>query len=507
MSAQPADPAPSASGIAPAALPTSTHGFGYSAPYREQSRYERLFPQLPPAPDAGEAAAAALAATMVDNAGAGGGGGWPAPGAAGDNSDLPAGWTYFGQFVDHDLTFDPVSTLTSAQTADADLLDLRTARFDLDSLYGRGPDDEPFLYDQTNPAKLLVVPMPGESGAFDLPRNSQQRALVGDPRNDVHVIISQLHLAFARFHNAVVDRIAAKSGAPTGAALFAQAQREVLWHYQWLVVHEYLDHLVGQNLRQQVLADAQPAPAGQQGVAAQVHLRYFLPTPGFAYIPFEFSAAAFRFGHSQVRPAYKLNAAIPPLPIFDGTPTPGTGDLRGFRQRTGGWTIDWSLFFAGAPSPTGTPSGQPQPSRSIDTHLAPALTTLPATVVTDGGPNNLALRNLRRGTVLGLPSGQAVAQLLGVTPLSQPAASLAGGTVSVPDPCPLWFYILAEAEAGGGSRLGSVGALIVTETLVGLLAADDSSWLRQNPMWTPTLGATPGQFTIVDLLTVAATGT
>ncbi len=476
-------------------LTASTHGgLGYAAPYRELTKYGQLFAALSPMPDPGDAATKALAASMVDTeAGGPATGGWPAT-STGDNPSIPAGYTYLGQFIDHDLTFDPVSTLTG--TEPGGLTDLRTARFDLDSLYGRGMDDEPYLYDQNNPGKLLLEPFPGEPGSFDLPRNSQARALIGDPRNDVHVIISQLHLLFARFHNA---RVAVHTAAGlTGRDAFASAQREVLWHYQWLVTHDYLDHIVGPDQRARVLTDMSPAPAGQQGTPAHARLDHYalLQPDDRAWIPFEFSAAAFRFGHSQIRPSYRLNQNLAPLPIFD----PTGNDLHGFRQRPGGWTVDWKLFFAIDPTIV------PQPSRLIDTRLASSLSVLPPTVVADNGPVTLTLRNLMRGIALGLPSGQAVAEQLGITPYSGTVTDPNGVTLNIPDPAPLWFYCLAEAQMLGGNHLGAAAGTIVSEVLIGILLADPDSWLNQDPLWQPNLGATPGTFTMVDLITLASTG-
>jgi hypothetical protein len=476
-------------------LPTSTHGgLGYAAPYRELTIYDHLFPALPAMPDPGMDVLQQIAAGMIDPENSSAGGGWPAT-STGDNTAIPAGMTYLGQFIDHDLTFDPVSTLTG--TEPGGLTDLRTARFDLDSLYGRGMDDEPYLYDQTSPGKLLLEPFPGESNAFDLPRNMQQRALIGDPRNDVHVIISQLHVLFARFHNA---RVAVHTATGmSGRDAFAAAQRDVVWHYQWLITHDYLDHIVGPELRARVLVDAVPAPAGQQGTPAHTELAHYQQRnpANEAWIPYEFSVAAFRFGHSQIRPSYRLNQTLGPLPIFD----PSGNDLHGFRQRPGGWTIDWRLFYPIDPTVV------PQASRLIDTRLAPSLNTLPPTVVTDNGPVTLTQRNLMRGIALKLPSGQAVAQHLGVTPYLGTLTDPTGASLTIPDPSPLWFYCLAEAQMNGGIRLGPVGGTIVAEVLVGILAADPDSWINQDPLWRPTLGATPGAFTMTDLIQVASTAT
>lgn len=479
-------------------LLTSTHGYGYAVPYQEQTHYGKLFPELTAMADPGQAVLQALAATMVDTEQPIVGG-WSGTPTSGDNTAVPAGFTYLGQFIDHDLTFDPMSTLNRADNAGANLLDLRTARFDLDSLYGRGPDDEPYLYDQAKPGKLLIEPFLSEVGNFDLPRNSQGRALIGDPRNDIHMFLSQLHLAFARFHNAVIDALATQGH--TGRALFAAAQREVVWHYQWIVTHEYLDAVVGEPLRTQVLTDAVLGGPGQQGTPAQAHLTYYAPVDGQAWIPYEFSAAAFRFGHSQVRPTYKINNAVAALAIFDPASPGGLNDFSGFRQRPAGWTIDWSLFFN---TRTGTP---PQPSRLVDTRIASALLGLPATVVTDGGPTSLPQRNLMRGVALDLPSGQDLASALGITPLVGTITDPSGNSLTIPNPAPLWYYMLAESQSGGGTRLGPTAGRVVAEVIVGILHTDPSSWLRVDPLWQPDMGATPGTFSIIDLLRVASTAT
>ena len=110
-----------------------------------EGRFGRRFRKLPPAPPLDPTHLQELARSMREPE-ATGGGGWGGPSAPPvdlDNPDIPAGYTYFGQFVDHDITFDPASSLERENDPDA-LTNFRSPRFDLDSVYGSGPEDEPF---------------------------------------------------------------------------------------------------------------------------------------------------------------------------------------------------------------------------------------------------------------------------------------------------------------------------------------------------------------------------
>jgi len=428
-----------------------------------------MFRRLP-ALDITDTALTSLAAGMCDTT----------PTTAGDNPGHPAGYTFLGQFVDHDITFDPVSSLERSNDPDA-LNSFRTPRFDLDSLYGAGRSDSPFLYDQEDPAKLLV----GRNAApihepVDLPRNHQGRALIGDPRNDVHVILAQMHLAFVHFHNAVVDRL--RSSFFPDHELFDEARRLTLWHYQWVVVDDFLRRLVGTEVLDSVLR-RDPA-TGRLRTSLRFYRWKVQP-----YIPVEFSAAAYRFGHSQVRPAYRLNDTLEALPILTDIRVPHPlQHLGGFRPLPKRWTVQWNLFFelGGAP---------PQLSRRIDTKISKPMCALPVTV--DRDRRSLALLNLLRGRSLGLPSGQSVAAAMG-TSVPDKQLGLSG-------PTPLWHYVLREAEVlNEGHRLGPTGGRIVAEVLLGLLRGDPSSFLNLAPEWKPELpAAEPGRFTMPDLLRFA----
>jgi hypothetical protein len=404
------------------------------------------------------------------------------------NVGVPAGFTYLGQFIDHDITFDLSSDLQRRNDPHA-RVNFRTPRMDLDSLYGSGPADQPFLYDWDTPhhpgVRLLVDRNDGSDLApVDLPRNRRGRALIGDPRNDENRILSQLHLLFIRVHNRVVEHILGEEPDIATDELFQRAQRLVRWHYQWIVAHDFLERIVGETLAHSVL---NRAPSGWRGQPS---------------IPVEFSGAAYRFGHSMVRKAYRLNGCQ----VAEIFPVPGgsTADLTGFQPLPRTHIIDWDLFFY----EKFDSSLEHNASMRIDPVLATPLGQLPKGV-TEHGPS-LPLLNLRRGHRLRLPAGADVADVLGVDrldpveflPDSFAQSAPAGALELLRDATPLWYYVLAEADhrGCGGIRLGPVGGQIVAEVLVGLLEADPQSYLHRDRCWKPELPCTNENFTMLDLL-------
>lgn len=477
---------------------------------------------------------------------------------------LPAGYTYFGQFVDHDITFDPVSSLTRQNDPNA-LVDFRTPKFDLDNLYGRGPQDQPYLYQDRSTAgnadpddgiKLIEGKPIGPDKQRDLPRAENSRAIIGDPRNDENKIVSQLQATFIHLHNRTVDWIRGGSdkgfqgGAPDD--LLKRAQQLVRWHYQWVVVHDFLRRIVGDDPFQPdegVVTDILEAKelvtaAGSTSVIRPKLLFYQFGSKPF--MPVEFSVAAYRYGHSVVRPSYHINQflfqqrqkpqPVPGLPdvtasripIF--TQTKGlTDSLNGFNTIVPQWGVDWNFFL-----PISSAKNLPQPSYKMDTQIAHPLGALPDSVATtealvpglsDRVAQALPVRNLLRGLRLGLPSGEHVAHAMGVkgdpqiaiTPdtlqsalqedfgitqaqVDAAAADLKGRT-------PLWYYILKEAELLQAAHLGAVGGRIVAETIIGLLAADPLSFLSVQPNWQPLFprrdSKSDGPFTLSDLFAFA----
>lgn len=301
-----------------ASTPRNAHGshlagldlVPHSSLYR--GRFGRLFRSLP-AHEPIDELLKALADKMIDTREAAKPSGWSGgapPDDGGDHPDLPAIYTYLGQFLDHDTTFDTTSSLQRRNDPEA-LHNFRTPRLDLDSVYAGGPDRTPYLYDNEDPDKLLLDPVDGVDGAFDLPRNRQQRALIGDPRNDVHVIIAQLHRAFIQLHNHFVDQV--REEGLSSDAVFAEAQRRTSWHYQWVILTDYLPRIVGQDIVTTILPD--PSPTADSVIRRVPDLWFYNPKQQ-AFIPVEFSVAAFRIGHSMIRPDYVLRDGADALPIL-----------------------------------------------------------------------------------------------------------------------------------------------------------------------------------------------
>lgn len=448
-----------------------------------EGRFGRMFRLSPYVPDADRIAR--IADRMLEGTAG-------HDGAKLDNPCVPAGYTYLGQFIDHDLTFDPVSLLTRQNDPDA-LTDFRSPRFDLDCLYGRGPADDPFLYDKSPGREdMFLIGRNDEDADDDLPRNIQKTALIGDPRNDENIFVSQLHLTMLKFHNAVVAHVRDNPGVKRDSeTTFEAVQRIVRWHYQWIVVHDYLRRTVGQAMLDEVL-DV------QDGIP-RLNLRHYTVRTTEPYMPVEFSVAAFRFGHSQIRQRYSLNSLVRDKPVF----CPGSvaenplGHFGGFRALPGFWTVEWRRFFDVA----GEGDGELQFSRRIDTMLADPLRQLPTEI--GGNRPSLIDRNLTRGAQLSLPSGQTVAEAMEAPVLTDAELALPDG-----GPAPLWYYVLREASVkADGMHLGPVGGRLVAEVFLGLLAKDPSSYLRQDPRWTPFLPSrTPNQFAMPDLIAFAGHG-
>ena len=516
--------APSAAGAAPlaAASRPGYHSAHCGAPAGSFD-FGRMFPDLPPFAEANDRVRAALLAVgqqggildagddlaagpkrlIVDPTVNGNPTATDPYGSNPDNPTMTAGSTFVGQFTDHDITFDQTSQLGVPQNP-LSSPNTRTPALDLDSVFGGGPGRRPDLYAENSDGSVGPKLKIGSGGVHeDVPREASgdgtYTALLGDPRNDENVIIAGLHCAHILFYNRVLDELsefdlrhfpAARAADLTNRhELFLIARQVTLWHYQWLLVNEHLPQIAGQQVVSDVLRNGN---------------HFYNPPRGDAFMPIEFGGAAYRFGHSMVRPSYRANftsgtgdstnATADPFfaLVFDATeadfsapPSYDRDDLLGGFPAPRRY-IGWQTFFDFG-------DGQVKNNKKIDPTISSVLFTLPIPAIaphTQTSPTVLPQRNLLRQLTWGLPSGQAVARAMRVDPLS--VADLSEiGSVYTPFAVstPLWYYILAEAKAvAGGLNLGPVGGRIVTETLVGLLRADPTSYLAVQPRFTPFLG-------------------
>jgi hypothetical protein len=468
------------------------------------------------------------------------------------NSTIPPVYTYWGQFIDHDITAntDRKNTVTDV-TADVvsplqpgdvvrHLHNLRQPALNLDSVYGDGPTfpgEEPTaaadFYDGIS-MRLSKVAFVNDDGSalfgkpvvtpdeaqHDLPRDAAGPAIIGDGRNDENLVVAQFHTAFLRFHNAVLAQVRGRHPrAKDERMVFDRVSNLVRWHYQWLVVHDFLKTVTLPGVVDKVLLGGN---------------RLFAPRHGRVYMPLEFSVASYRFGHSMVRGEYDFNenfgrnsdsthrnlpsAGFNLIFAFTGSaqPAPFNG---GTKVLPANWVIDWNRFVD---------KGDSLPdhfTRKIDTQLAiPLFDMVNQVSPEDQGLSDLiknvlkklALRNLLRGYQLAIPTGQAIATALGVTPLTEDQlkqgnsdalnqALADGGFLTA---TPLWFYVLKEAEVtANGNSLGLVGSTIVAETLVGQIRNDPHSYLNHHGGWSPEKGVLlPNDepiVTIKDLFTFA----
>jgi hypothetical protein len=500
---------------------------------------QRAFPEAHlPREGAAETVAAlrALGSAMID--------GDPGVGE-GVNSTIRPVQTYFGQFIDHDITAntdrDTTLSITKGDATVGDfvpespggvldrLTNLREPTLNLDSLYGDGPfaeeTDTSVRYDgiEFRLGTLSDVPegfgipnqpIPDEDDrARDLFRNDQKAALVGDGRNDENLIVAQLHLAFLRFHNAVVRMLRDGDADRPEEETFAAAQRLVRQTYQWLVVNDFLTAITTDGT-----------------VDAVFDAPVYRPGPDGVFMPLEFSVAAFRFGHSMVRGVYDWNRNFPRATFdqlfqFTGRGDPDTS-LAGAPTLPENWPAEWDRLLG-----TGEDPGGVHFARKIDTRLAPPLFAMINEGLDGAAPltvrailKSLAVRNLLRGYKLAIPTGQAVAtelarkldgpggrvigaplstdELLSGTNQALNAALADGGFLTA---TPLWFYVLKEAEVRGqGNALGPVGGRIVAETLVGLVVNDPDSYVNEHGReWVPTMPDGRKVTRIGDLVDVA----
>ena len=293
-------------------------------------------------------------------------------GGGGGASQIPAGFTYLGQFVDHDLTFDKTNVMLGENVSPIQLLQARSPSLDLDSLYGAGPSDPASakFYEADGVHLKLgkadaVGGIPAKPG-FDLPRGAgstaaaKRKAIIPDPRNDENLAVAQTHLAMMRFHNRVVDTLPASVPA---AQRFAKAREKVIKHYQWMLRTDYLPRICA------------PAVVGNVFNQGRKAFEVGVPPTRVPTMPIEFSVAAFRLGHAMIRSAYNWNrvfdnggGSLEFLFAFSGH----SGDLLGGPRLPANWIADFRRLYdfkeAGR-ADLAVPAGKFNRAMRIDTTL------------------------------------------------------------------------------------------------------------------------------------------
>jgi hypothetical protein len=415
---------------------------------------------------------------------------------------VPSGYVYFGQLIDHDITKDN-RFLREAIPCVEKIENFRTTKLDLECIYGKDPKNVPCIYEDDK-ERLKLGPVLGMNGQpilsqlDDLPRSSDGRAIIIDPRNDENLIISQMHVLFTKFHNYTVELLTTQpERAPiTDGSLRDKARRFVIWHYQWWILNDFLPKIA----RSEVLKDIRRPKS-----KPRLFKRWYTLKDPPVSMPVEFSAAAFRFGHSMVRDNYHLN---------DGLSAPATEILhmtyRGCgitSHLTKSHVVDWSRFFGSRPTDNH--------AEKIDTTISDVLYGVPKQTedsfrfqasfarspLVCGGKMVpvLPAMTLMRGSRMRLPSGEEFATRFNHTPIAPSLlfpnqeqffeSDLNGRT-------PLWYYLLAEAEVEPNpeppqpigaqlQKLGTLGSRIVAETLYQLLRVDQDSIAHLGRNWKP----------------------
>jgi len=446
-----------------------------------------------------------------------------------DNSSIPAGYTYLGQLIAHDLTFN-AAPLGASSRGVAGGHNLVSPALDLDCIYGGGPDRLPWLYcwEEGDPtggrrARLRLgltrpssntsgCPMLTQATLNDLPRvrsgsatnnlpdavrpgvptgNAKElyEPLTADPRSEDTLMLSQLVVLFHKLHNRIVAKL---GGAGAGSQeTFRLARALTRRCYRAIIAHDYLRRLLDRDIWQNYLARYE---AGE--LSAFTFMHPLLASSASPSLPAEFTMAAFRIGHVMIRQGYELNRTKnKPFPLellmrF-------TGGVPGKVPITADWVIEWPLFF-----PPCQADGTPQPGanfqashalipavgKEVNRHpsFAPSQAHRPLQGMPPETWGGLMYRDLARGFDALLPSGQELSQsLFGAHTVSTEelraglAASLTAAHAldnaqidALSQDTPLFYYILREAELAGGRHLGRLGSTIVAEVIFAILTRD-----------------------------------
>ena len=428
-----------------------------------------------------------------------------------DSSNIPLGIAFLGQFIDHDLTLEPVSRFDDRLDQMA-LVNFRTPSLDLDSIYGSSPDVARHLYDTYGykpdgtkndvpggehrlPFRLLTQ---DENVSIDVQRNHQGTAVIGDPRNDENLFISQLHRMIVGFHNEVIIALLKEQGGNPQANkdLYEEARKLVTLHYHWIVINEFLPFIIGSDLTKDILINGRKFYKYEENSTRP-------------FIPIEFAGAAYRFGHTLIRSTYNINDSKKNIDLFKA-PFFGVlieGQVPVMQKiLKKEFNLDWKYFLD-----FGNNHEKMQFCRKIDSKISEKLFDLPFIDAQQDSPVSLPERNMKRARTLSLPSGQQIAKKMkieipNIKVYTNEELGL-NGIDGLHNESPLWFYILKEAEIenrnrpDGQNHLGAVGGRIVGETLIGIIEGTRKTLFPKVNYnnWKPKFG-TDGVFTLKDLI-------
>ena len=379
------------------------------------------------------------------------------------NKKMTVGYNIFGQFIVHDMTSNPTSSFSPG---DISLENRLTMKFDLDTLYGGA--SEQFYYNEN---KFIYNECDN-----DLPRNHLGKAMIPDPRNDENYIVAQMHLLFMKFHNKLVDFYK-----PTIAKenLFAFVKKQVIFHYQWLIVNDFLPRWVDNSIIEQLFTG----------------FNFHYKPDQIPKLPIEFAVAVGRTGHfimpNTIRIAYDLIVDEDEIHHFTGGKLPE-------------YVIDWTNFF-----PMKYKEYDINYCRKYDGRISAGLADMTHLAKPKNLPsskNNLLLRNLMRAQQFELGSGQDYADLLGITKipdilLKQYDTQCILELSNMSKETPLILYAVKEAQIyKNGCQLTGVGGRMFAETILALLFADCCSYLNTPSVWKPIICNSNNSFTFADMI-------
>lgn len=409
------------------------------------------------------------------------------------SSRIPSGYVYLGQMIAHDITKLEKPGAQKARDVQKpaiaprveDLVQLRTPTLDLDCVYGAGFDDETVSVDKSSGEMRLGAVTGGDGALDDLPRRSGSPiAHIPDDRNDENMLLAQLHVLFLKLHNFFVRELHAENPKLTAHQLFDEARRQVILHYQQVVLYDFLDAVCDRRVWEYVIGDNRGTL--WDPVVAEA-----------ARMPVELSAAALRFGHSMVRASYEISRGktIDLTELFAMTGKGGGFGDKNVLPAT--HVVDWRFFF---------PGGDAETAEFVNLGLA----IDPIVHIQFPPPNAffLAIKNLESGNLSRLPDGQTLVrhlrqkypdmarelnlQLLTEQQLN-PEVSFreangefregrllteVGLDQGFTTKTPLWYYLLAEAMATcGGQHLGALGSLLVADLIRALVRLSSPSVL------------------------------